>query len=74
MAPEKLPQVHEDLSVGLIPHLDAERFDRLALIITRLDAARAVDHSGNYEILLQSPLQDGESPSQPDPAPELRPN
>jgi hypothetical protein len=71
-APETMLPVGEDLFVTSIPQLDVEKFDHLALIITRLDADQVGGRSGNYRILLQTTMQDEASALQTDPATELR--
>jgi hypothetical protein len=51
--PEATVPGQDGLHVYTIPQMDATAYDRLALIITRLDADEAVDTEGGYTITLE---------------------
>jgi hypothetical protein len=51
--PENVPQNMDGAHTYLIPHLDTTAYDRLALIITRLDSHESADPAGNYRITLE---------------------
>jgi hypothetical protein len=67
LAPEKLPQLDKDLGAGLTLQLNTKQFDRLALIITRLDVDTGGERSGAYQVGLWSAAHDGESTVQGQP-------
>jgi hypothetical protein len=50
--PETMAQQNADTQFLSIPHLDTAAYDRLALIITRLDTDEAVNPVGSYRITL----------------------
>jgi hypothetical protein len=52
--PEIIPQDHGEARVYVIPYLDTTTYDRLALIITRLDPDETSDPAANYSITLDS--------------------
>lgn len=52
--PETIPQNRGGAHVYVIPHVDRTTYDRLALIITRLDPHETTDPAGNYNITLDS--------------------
>ena len=52
--PETVPQDHGAAHVYVIPRVDTTTYDRLALIITRLDSDETSDPAGNYTITLSS--------------------
>jgi hypothetical protein len=52
--PETIPQDRGDAHVYVIPRVDTTTYDRLALIITRLDSDETSDPAGNYHITLAS--------------------
>jgi hypothetical protein len=54
LRPEAFSQVEDDLYVATIPHLETQKYDRLALIVTRLDSDRGVERASEYHITLQS--------------------
>jgi hypothetical protein len=51
--PETIAQNQANAHVYLIPQLDTTAYNRLALIITRLDADEATDPAGSYRITLE---------------------
>ncbi len=53
LQPETVPQNRDGAHVYVIPGVDVSAYDRLALIITRLDPDEAID-SGAYFIVLSS--------------------
>jgi hypothetical protein len=52
--PQIIPQSHGDAHVYIIPRVDTTTYDRLAVIITRLDAHETADPAGDYHITLAS--------------------
>jgi hypothetical protein len=52
--PEIVPQNGSDAHVTVIPRVDTTTYDRLALIITRLDSEETSDPAGNYTVTLSS--------------------
>jgi len=54
--PETVPQNRDDAHAYVIPHLDTTTYNRLAIIITRLDADETTDPAGNYHITLESTI------------------
>jgi hypothetical protein len=52
--PEIVPDNPDGAHVYVIPSLDTEAYDRLALIITRLDAEEMADPVGDYRVTLES--------------------
>jgi hypothetical protein len=57
--PETMSEGHGNIYVHSIPHLDPREYDRLAIIITRLDADEGIDPMGNYRITLDSAADTG---------------
>jgi len=53
VAPESAPQAEDGAQVYAIPNVDTTAYDRLALIITRLDSDETIDPVGNYQIKLE---------------------
>jgi hypothetical protein len=53
-SPDAVSQNPEGVYVYLIPRVEGTQFDRLALIITRLDAGETDDPLGRYSITLES--------------------
>jgi hypothetical protein len=51
--PETVPQDGDGAHVYTVPHLDTAGYQRLALIITRLDADETADPAGSYRIVLE---------------------
>jgi hypothetical protein len=51
--PEIVPQQADGAHITVIPHVDTPAYDRLALIITRLDADEGTDQEGAYRIALE---------------------
>jgi hypothetical protein len=51
---ESVPQNEDSVHVYLIPKLDTTTVNRLALIITRLDANETADSVGSYQVTLES--------------------
>jgi len=52
--PETIPQDRGAAHVTVIPRVDTTAYDRLALIITRLDSDETSDPAGNYTVTLSS--------------------
>jgi len=52
--PGTIPQNRGDAHMYVIPHLDTTAYDRLAFIITRLDAKESPDPIGEYTIVLHA--------------------
>ena len=52
LQPETVPQNQDGAHVYMLPSLDITTYDRLALIITRLDPDEATDPTGRYSITL----------------------
>jgi hypothetical protein len=52
--PDTVPQSQDGAHVYVIAQVDIEAYDRLALIITRLDADEGADPAGKYHITLAS--------------------
>jgi hypothetical protein len=52
-APESASQADDGAQVYVIPNLDTTAYDRLALIITRLDADEMDDAIGSYQVTLE---------------------
>jgi hypothetical protein len=57
--PEIIPQNSGKAHVYVIPHLDITTYNRLAIIITRLDADETADPVGEYTILLHAGADSG---------------
>ena len=53
VTPEAIPQNDGAAHVYVIPHVDTTTYNRLALIITRIDAEESTDPVGAYTIVLQ---------------------
>ena len=53
VTPETVPQSDGAAHVYVIPHVDTKTYNRLALIITRIDADEGLDPAGAYTIVLQ---------------------
>jgi hypothetical protein len=51
-APESALQTDDGAYVYVIPNVDTTAYDRLALIITRLDSDETIDPVGNYQVML----------------------
>ena len=52
--PEPVAQSQDGAHVYVIPNVDTTAYDRLALIITRLDAAETTDPIGKYRVTIDS--------------------
>jgi len=52
--PEPMEEASSDLYTCTISYLDTTQFDKLALIITRLDPGERTDQAGNYILTLDS--------------------
>jgi len=63
--PETIPQDSGGTHVVAIPQLETTAWDRLAIIVVRLDAGETVEPAGNYRITLESGMgADGASATQ----------
>jgi hypothetical protein len=62
LQPEQLPQNQDGVHVYAIPHVDTTVYDRLALIITRVDGEETADPHGNYRVTLDAALGSSVSP------------
>jgi hypothetical protein len=51
---ENVPQNQDGAHVYVIPQVDVRAYDRLALIITRLDPSEEKDSAGDYSIVFNS--------------------
>jgi hypothetical protein len=54
-----MAQTTDGAQVYTIPSLDTETYDRLALIITRLDSGETADPQGTYHITVDSGIVAG---------------
>ncbi len=54
VVPEVAPQEADGVHIYAIPRVDTAAFDRLAIIITRLDAEETLDPAGSYRLTVYS--------------------
>lgn len=51
--PEVVPQNQGDAHVYVIPQVDTTAYDRLAIIVTRVDGEESLDPVGAYTVVVQ---------------------